>query len=92
MPNNVFQVAIAGIVMVTMMTILGPIVKAWARRLERRGQDATPSPEIETRLARIENAIESIAIEVERISEGQRFTTKLLSEQKSVPASGTERR
>jgi hypothetical protein len=32
------------------------------------------------RLARIEAAVESIAIEVERISEAQRFTTKLLSE------------
>lgn len=34
----------------------------------------------EERLARIEQAVESIAIEVERISEGQRFTTKLLAE------------
>ena len=32
------------------------------------------------RLARLEQAVESIAIEVERISEGQRFTTKLLAE------------
>jgi hypothetical protein len=32
------------------------------------------------RLARLEQAVESIAIEVERISEGQRFTTRLLSE------------
>lgn len=28
----------------------------------------------------MEQALDSIAIEVERISEGQRFTTKLLSE------------
>jgi hypothetical protein len=39
----------------------------------------------EARLARIEQAVEAIALEVERISEGQRFTTKLLSEQ-SRPA------
>ena len=32
------------------------------------------------RLARIEQAVEAIAIEVERISEGQRFTTKLLAD------------
>jgi hypothetical protein len=35
----------------------------------------------EARLARIEQAVDAIALEVERISEGQRFTTKLLSEQ-----------
>jgi len=34
----------------------------------------------EERLARIEHAVDAIAVEVERISEGQRFTTKLLSE------------
>jgi hypothetical protein len=32
----------------------------------------------------MEQAIEAVAIEVERISEGQRFTTKLLSEGKSA--------
>lgn len=34
----------------------------------------------EARLQRIEQAVEAIAVEVERLSEGQRFTTKLLSE------------
>jgi len=46
-------------------------------RLERE----SASPLSEARLARIEQAVEAIAIEVERISEGQRFTTRLLSEQ-----------
>ena len=32
------------------------------------------------RLARVEQAVEAIAIEIERVSEGQRFVTKLLSE------------
>jgi len=32
------------------------------------------------RLARMEQAMESIALEVERIGEGQRFVTKLMSE------------
>ena len=31
-------------------------------------------------MTRLEQAVESIALEVERISEGQRFTTKLLAE------------
>jgi len=32
------------------------------------------------RLARLEAAVDAIAVEVERISEGQRFVTKLLAE------------
>jgi hypothetical protein len=39
----------------------------------------------ESRLARIEQAVDAIALEVERISEGQRFTTRLLSEQSNSP-------
>jgi hypothetical protein len=35
---------------------------------------------INERLARMEQAIDAMAVETERISEGQRFTTKLLSE------------
>jgi hypothetical protein len=38
------------------------------------------SGNLDERLTRIEQAVDAIAVEVERISEGQRFTTKLLSE------------
>ncbi len=51
------------------------------RREETRVERESNSPLAEARLARIEQAVEAIALEVERISEGQRFTTKLLSEQ-----------
>lgn len=34
----------------------------------------------EARFARLEQAVDAIAIEVERIAEGQRFTTKLMAE------------
>jgi hypothetical protein len=35
-------------------------------------------------MARVEQIVEATAIEIERISEGQRFTTRLLSEKKTV--------
>ncbi len=40
---------------------------------------ALPS-DLAQRMARMEAGIESVAVEVERISEGQRFTTRLLSD------------
>jgi hypothetical protein len=64
------------------VTAIGvPVARAWAKRLER-GPMPGPSlsPDVQARLERMEQAIDSIAIEVERISEGQRFTTKLLAE------------
>jgi hypothetical protein len=41
-------------------------------------------PELLARLSRVEQIVEATAIEIERISEGQRFTTRLLSERKAV--------
>ena len=46
----------------------------------RSGRD----PELQDRLARVERIVEATAIEIERISEGQRFTTKLLSDRKTA--------
>lgn len=59
------------------------IVNAW---LGRRGEKARlareDAPQVaDERMTRLEQAVDAIAFEVERISEGQRFTTRLLSEQ-----------
>jgi hypothetical protein len=58
-------------------------------RLELKRESLGSGP-IDQRLERIEQAVEAIAIEMERVSEGQRFTTKLLadraSQSTSVPA------
>lgn len=36
--------------------------------------------QVEARLERMEQALDAVAVEMERVSEGQRFTTRLLSE------------
>ena len=46
----------------------------------RRTPKVVRSDKEDERLRRIEEAVDAIAVEVERISEGQRFTTKLLAE------------
>jgi hypothetical protein len=57
-----------------------------------RDSKARIAPEVTTRLERIEQAVDAIAIEVERISEGQRFTTKLLTERAGDASRSAERR
>ena len=57
--------------------------RVWRRTpqpIAPRGDE--PSP----RFDRLEQAVDAIAIEVERISENQRFLTKLLAERQSAPA------
>ena len=64
-----------------------PLVIAFARRIWVRGgaRAAVVDFDSSPRLQRIEQAIESIAIEVERIGEAQRFTTKLLADRAADP-------
>ncbi|MBA3403860.1 MAG: hypothetical protein H0U13_04090 [Gemmatimonadaceae bacterium] len=66
--------------MVIAIVVGRPMVQAMAKRVEGESKRPQIPSEVLTRLERMEQSIDSIAVEVERISEGQRFTTKLLSE------------
>lgn len=69
--------------------LLLPFAIAMAVRMMRR--DAPPAlppqqgQDSAERLERLERAVDTIAIEMERVSEGQRFLTKLLTERSDTP-------
>ena len=69
----------SSVVMIT-KAIAGAVLRYQENELKARRGSALTDGVDDARLQRIERALEAIAIEVERISEGQRFTTKLLSE------------
>jgi hypothetical protein len=67
---------------------IASIVYALTRR-RRWGRGSRSAPALQDgesaqRLARLEQGMDAIAVEVERISEGQRFVTKLLSDAQPV--------
>ena len=70
------------------LVLLLPIALAAAWRVWRGGRRTTTAIEGDdvTRFSRLEQAVDAIAIEVERISESQRFSAKLLAERKPEPA------
>lgn len=60
-----------------------PLTIAYARRIWRKSAGvhvATLPPELTEKMAALEQGVEAIAVEVERIGEGQRFVTQLLAE------------
>jgi hypothetical protein len=59
-----------------------PISIAFARRIWRRSAAAVTAlpQEMMDRLTRLDQAVDAIAVEVERIGEGQRFMTRVLAE------------
>jgi hypothetical protein len=74
---------ITAISIVGMITVLMPLSIAFARVLLRRAV-RPPAPQIpkdvSDRLERMEQGIDAVAIEVERIGEGQRFVTQLMAD------------
>lgn len=61
------------------------VIRMWFRHKEKMATLTLPvameqSVSIDDRLARVEQAVEAIAIEMERVGEGQRFLTKILAE------------
>ena len=82
--GQVVAISIVGIIFV-----LAPLTMGFARTIWKRankpGLPPTAFTETAQRLERLESAVDTIAVEIERISEGQRFVTKLLSE--GAPAS-----
>ena len=85
------EVAIA-----VVFAITGWMLRTYLTHVERMKQLALTTRGLgasEERLARVEHAVESIAIEVERIGEGQRFVTTLLTQtghQALVPVGAAE--
>lgn len=63
--------------------LMGLIIHVSAHAKLRRdalAKQRSLPPDVSARLERMERSLDAIALEVERVSEGQRFTTKLLSE------------
>jgi hypothetical protein len=82
--NNPFNnVDVEPIAIAFTLFVLSPIALSISRLIWKRGSRTTASaPAVEStqRLERMEQAMDAIAIEIERVSEGQRFVTRLLSE------------
>lgn len=83
-PPRAQNVAFAFLFTIGAMVIFGPIARAIARTIDRRSERPQIPAQVTTQLTQLTQAVDSIAIEVERISEGQRFTTKLLAEQQKA--------
>ena len=79
--EQIMTISMGGMVLVLPL-VLVLARRLWVRTPRREAFDLENSP----RLQRIEQAVESIAVEVERIGEAQRFTTRLLADRQQEAA------
>jgi hypothetical protein len=84
-PPQAVDISIAFFLTMAFIIVGLPLARAFARRMDRRGSGPGQIPgEITAQLSHLNQAVDAIALEIERISEGQRFTTRLLSEQRDA--------
>jgi hypothetical protein len=89
-PHEVVSVAQSFFVTIAVIALGIPIIRAFTRRFVDRPTVAPSlSADVHDRLERIEQAVDTVAIEVERISESQRFLTKLMAEPRALPGAGS---
>ncbi len=74
----------------TVMTIVGVTASRFLARRSAQAAEKDPAVVSEARFARLEQAIDVIAVEVERIAEAQRFSAQLMAENQPdhLPSSG----
>ena len=87
-------IAIVGFFTTAIIISIGiPLVRGLVRRWDRRDARTAIPGDTTARLERIEQAVDAMSIEVERIAEGQRFVTRMLSERapERVALRGDER-
>jgi hypothetical protein len=89
MPIDMDLVIIAGTAII--LTAMGMVYSLVRKRVARTPLSPHALEEIASRLERLEAGVEATAVEVERISEMQRFTTRLLSERAEREAPGIPR-
>lgn len=83
-PPEAVDMALGFFFTVAVIIIGLPLSRAFARRMDRKAVPAQIPTEVTAQLGQLTQAVDAIALEVERISEGQRFTTRLLSEQRDA--------
>jgi len=75
-----------GIIAILSIFVMGPITIAFARMLWKRANEPSQirssmaDDTVVRRLAELQQSMDAMAVEIERIAEGQRFVTKLMSE------------
>ena len=89
---NVDIIQLAQVLAIIVAFVASITVIAHVSKFITRKAGATKRPEIsDDRLRHIEQAVDAIAVEVERISEAQRFNSKLLAERPARAEQSLER-
>ena len=80
-PSGVVDIVTALCVTFAIVVVGFPLSRAFGRRIDRsKSPGAVAGPDLTPQIRQLQDSVDAMAIELERISEGQRFTAKLLAD------------
>ena len=86
-PPQAVDISVAFFLMIAFCVVGFPLARAFARRMDRKTEfKSVPGPDLTPQIRQLQESVDAMAIELERISEGQRFTSKLLADRSGVGA------
>jgi hypothetical protein len=86
-PEGAVIISVAFFVSVAATIIFAPLARAFARRVDRQSEAALKSAAaVSPQLMQLQDSMDALSVEVERITEAQRFQSKLLAERAKEPA------
>jgi hypothetical protein len=94
--TKIAQIVTVFVVAISVLSIVTHYVKARYLKEKRKSELPASSMSVDdSRFERLERAVDAIALEVERMTEAQRFTAKLMTERAperlpAAPASSTQ--
>jgi hypothetical protein len=88
MDPDVANFAVVAVIIIGMVASLSAIAVWCVRGLQKKAQprELPNAFQFEQRFDQLQQSVDAIAVEVERIAEAQRFSAKLLSERSDTPA------
>jgi hypothetical protein len=88
MDPDVANFAVVAVIIVGMVGSLAAITQWLVRGLNKKPlpREVPNVLQMEARFDQLQQSVDAIAVEVERIAEAQRFSAKLLAEKRDIPA------
>lgn len=78
-PQGAVDISIAFFFMIGAIIVGLPLARAFARRMDSRSQRIAQAPDIRPQIEALQQSVDAMALELERITEAQRFQSKLMA-------------
>jgi hypothetical protein len=84
-PRGAVIISVALFASIAFTIVFTPLARAFARRMDSQNQRSLSGGDLAPQIEQLQQSIDTMAVELERITEAQRFQSKLLAARQAEP-------